>query len=149
MKTRDFIAAIRRSPEKQLIFENAEGVLVHSGYHLTEIKATVYDTVDCGGQKNRWNENIFQLWVPYDAENDYLIAGKFVRIYDKVRGLVSLDEESEVRIEYGDENFFPTTYHVADFNETDDSLRFLLEPPFTTCKARDRRRAGKPESYCA
>jgi len=149
MKTRDFIAAIRRSPEKQLIFENAQGALVHSGYHLTEIKATVYDTVDCGGQKNRWNENIFQLWVPDDAENDYLIAGKFVRIYDKVRGLVSLDEESEVRIEYGDDNFFPTTYHVSDLSETVDSLRFLLEPPSMTCKARDRRRAGKPESCCA
>jgi len=148
MKTRDFIAAIRRSPEKQLLFENADGALVRLGYHLTEIKATVYDTVDCGGQNNRWNENIFQLWVPEDPANNYLKADKFVRIYDKVRGLVSLDEESEVRIEYGDENFFPTTYHVADFTETDDSFRFHLEPPSMTCKARDRRRAGKAESCC-
>ena len=148
MKTRDFIAAIRRSPEKQLIFENAEGALVHSGYHLTEIKATVYDTVDCGGQKNRWNENIFQLWVPDDAENDYLIAGKFVRIYDKVRGLVSVDEDAEARIEYGDDNFFPAAYHVGDVHKDAGTIRFLLEPPSTTCKARDRARSGDAQGCC-
>lgn len=149
MNTRDFIDALRRSPEKQLLFVNVEGESVQRGYHLTEIKAVAYDTVDCGGQKNRWNETILQLWVPGDPADDYMKAGQFVRIYDKVRGMVSLDENAEVRIEYGDENLFPAAYHIRDLQEDGEELRVVLEPPATTCKARGRARAGDRESCCA
>ena len=149
MKTRDFIAALRQLPDKQLLFANTHGQVVHRGYHLTEIKAVAYDRVDCGGQKNRWNETILQLWVPQDPDGDYMKAGKFAHIYDKVRGLVSVDEEAEVRIEYGDDNFFPTAYYVGDVQEDAGTIRFLLEPPSTTCKARDRAGSGDAQGCCA
>lgn len=149
MKTKDFIGALRSSPKKELLFANANGDAIHSGYHLTEIKAVSYDTVDCGAQKNRWNETILQLWVPANADNDYMLAGKFVSIYDKVRKLVSLDEEAEVRIEYGDGNFFPTAYHVTRIRSDKDKLFVVLEPPATTCKARDRAQNSQGESCCA
>lgn len=149
MKTSEFISALQHSPKSALLFTNANGEAVHSGYHLTEIKAVTYDTVDCGAQKNRWNETILQLWVPARADDDYMSAGKFVSIYDKVRKLVSIDEAAEVRIEYGDESFFPTAYHVADVIEGNNELRVVLEPPATTCKARDRARSTKGESCCA
>lgn len=149
MKTSEFISALRRSPKKELLFTNTKGAAVHRGYHLTEIKAVTYDTVDCGAQKNRWNETILQLWVPTTADDDYMSAGKFVSIYDKVRKLVSIDEEAEVRIEYGDETFFPTAYYVSNFSENEKELRAILEPPATTCKARDRIRNSASESCCA
>src|SRR5882762_5807801 len=134
MKTNEFISTLRRSPDKALLLTNAGDGTIHRGYHLTEIKAANYDTVDCGGQKNRWNETILQLWVPEGGGDDYMTAGKFVSIYDKVGKMVAVDQEAEVRIEYGDENFFPTTYHVENLDETSDSLRFVLAPPSTTCK---------------
>jgi Family of unknown function (DUF6428) len=87
--------------------------------------------------------------VPAAADEDYMPADKFVSIYDKVRKLVSIDEDAEVRIEYGDENFLPTAYHVANVANDDEALRVVLEPPATTCKARDRARASKSESCCA
>jgi Family of unknown function (DUF6428) len=149
MKTGEFIERLRVSKTKQLIFTNIDGDPIHRGYHLTEIKAATYDTVDCGGQKNRWNEGILQLWVPSSADNDYMLASKFVSIYDKVRKLVSIDEEAEVRIEYGDENFFPTAYHVAGIRSDKGGLSVVLEPPATTCKARDRARNTKSASCCA
>jgi uncharacterized protein DUF6428 len=149
MKTSEFISALRRWPNKGLLFTKANGDAIHSGYHLTEIKAVTYDTVDCGGQKNRWNETILQLWVPSTADDDYMSAGKFVSIYDKVRKLVSIDEDAEVRIEYGDETFFPTMYHVTNLSENQNELRAVLEPPATTCKARDRAKNAKSESCCA
>ncbi|SRR6266404_9467900 len=149
MKTKDFIAALRQSPDKQLLFANTDGQVVHRGYHLTEIKTVAYNTVDCGGQKNQWNETILQLWVPENADDDYMPAGKFVRIYDKVRSLVSVDEDADVRIEYGDDNFFPTAYYVGDVHKNTDTIRFILEPPSTTCKARDRARSGDAQSCCA
>jgi len=149
MKTDEFIEAVRNSADKELIFTNADGQAIHAGYHLTEIKAASFETVDCGGKTNRWNETILQLWVPEDAEDTYMKSDKFLRIYDKVRRLVPVDEEAEIRIEYGDETFFPTTYHIRNWREDNVAIRFFLEPPATTCKARDRALSGKTESCCA
>jgi len=117
--------------------------MIHAGYHLTEIKAAKFDTVDCGGQKNRWNETIMQLWVPANETSEtFMTAGKFLSIYEKVSSMIDVDPAAEVRFEYGDENFFPSNYHVDSITEKIDALRAELRPPQTTCKARDRRAAG-------
>ena len=150
MTTQEFIAALRKTPANQLIFENEAGDTVHAGYHLTEIKAAHFDTVDCGGQTNRWDETIVQLWVPADAgdEDEYMTAGKFLRIFDKVTAMIPLNLEAEVRIEYGDENFFPSLYHVESVTGEENATRVLLAPPTTTCKARDRRLAEVEAGAC-
>jgi hypothetical protein len=151
MKTNEFIAALRAAPHNQLTFVDLAGHSVHSGYHLTELKAASFDTVDCGGRVNRWQETIVQLWVPSEAQSGYMTAGKFLKIFDKVRAMIPLDVGTEIRIEYGDDNFFPSTYHVRSVTRDRGVTRVLLDPPATTCKARDRR-AAKPQtvdSCCA
>ena len=149
MNTREFIDKLRAAQDKRLIFANSDGDAVHAGYHLTEIKAALFDTVDCGGQVNRWPETIFQLWVPENADDEYMKADKFVRIYEKVRDSISLDQNAEVRIEYGDENFFPSLYSVDSISANKGALRVLLQPPATTCKARHRAIDSNVESCCA
>jgi len=150
MTTKEFIAALRKTPDNGLIFEDEAGHRVHAGYHLTEIKAAHFDTVDCGGQTNRWDETIVQLWVPADSDDNdgYMTAGKFLRIFDKVTAMIPLQLEAEVRVEYGDENFFPSLYHVEAVTSEDGATRVLLAPPSTTCKARDRRLAEVEAGAC-
>ena len=143
MTTKEFIAQLRRQPDKALVFVNAEGDAIRGGYHLTEIKAAKFDTVDCGGQENQWNETIMQLWVPENEPSDeFMTAGKFLSIYDKVSRMIDVDPKAEARFEYGDDNFFPSNYHIASISEDDGTLRVELRAPQTTCKARDRRVAG-------
>jgi hypothetical protein len=143
MKTREFIEELRGARGKQVLFVDEEGTAIHGGYHLTELKAASFDTVDCGGQKNRWNETLVQLWVPEEEESDeFMTADKFLSIYDRVSGMIALDPESEIRFEYGDENFSPSNYHVAKVTEIAETIRVELRPPQATCKARDRREAG-------
>jgi hypothetical protein len=139
MTTKEFISQLRVAPQNRLLFLDAEGRAVHAGCHLTELKAASFNTVDCGGQINRWDETIVQLWVPADSDGDYMSAGKFLKIFDKVRALVPLKFDAEIRVEYGDEKFFPSTYHVNSLAHERDTTRVLLEPPAATCKARDRR----------
>jgi Family of unknown function (DUF6428) len=139
VKTSEFISRLRAAPKNQLIFADRDGHTVHSGYHLTELKAASFETVDCGGQTNRWQETIVQLWVPSHADGDYMTAAKFLKILEKVRGMIPLNLDAEVRIEYGDENFFPSTYQIRSVTHNRHTTRVLLEPPETTCKARDRR----------
>ena len=143
MTTNDFIARLRCAPDKPLLFVNAGGDTIHAGYHLTEIKAAKFETVDCGREKNRWNETIMQLWVPAnEISEQFMTAGKFLSIYEKVSCMIDVDFAAEVWFEYGDENFFPSNYHVDSVIEQADTLRVELRPPQTTCKARDRRAAG-------
>ena len=143
MTTQDFIAHLRRAPDKQLVFVNMDGDTIHGGYHPTEIKAAKFETVDCGGEKNRWNETIMQLWVPADEPNkDFMTAGKFLAIYERVSRMIDVDPAAEIRFEYGDENFFPSNYHIESTTEAIDALYVELRPPQTTCKARDLRTAG-------
>ncbi len=146
MKTKEFLSILRRSPTKQLIFMNEDGVSIHPGYHLTEVKVATLKTVDCGAQKNQWKETIIQLWVPENERDEtFMSAGKFLSIYDTVSGMIDVDLAAEIRFEYGDENFFPSNYHVKTVTEEDAALEVQLQPPQTTCKARDRRLAGVSE----
>jgi hypothetical protein len=143
MTTHHFVSRLREAPTKQLVFTNPEGTTIHGGYHLTELKAASFDTVDCGAQKNQWNETIMQLWIPEDEENgQFMTAAKFLSIYDRVARLIPLDPTAEVRFEYGDENFPPSNYHVENISEKSTELRVQLRLPQATCKARDRREAG-------
>jgi hypothetical protein len=141
MTTNEFISALRAGPDNELMFINLAGHVVHSGYHLTELKAASFETVDCGGQTNRWQETIVQLWVPANPDDDYMTAAKFLNIFDKVHGMIPLDVNADVRVEYGDENFFPSAYYIRSVTSDETTTRVLLEPPRTTCKARDRRMA--------
>jgi hypothetical protein len=141
MTTNEFISALRAGPDNELMFINLDGHVVHSGYHLTELKAASFETVDCGGQTNRWRETIVQLWVPANPDDDYMTAAKFLNIFGKVHGMIPLDVNADVRVEYGDENFFPSAYYIRSVTSDETTTRVLLEPPRTTCKARDRRTA--------
>ena len=89
--------------------------------------------------------------VPTDADDEYMTAAKFLKIFEKVRGMVPLDLDAEIRVEYGDDNFFPSAYHVRSVTHDQTTTRVLLRPPDTTCKARDRRVPTLPttDSCCA
>jgi hypothetical protein len=151
MKTSEFISALLAAPNNRLTFVDLKGHAVHSGYHLTELKSASLHTVDCGGQVNQWQESIMQLWVPAYPVDGYMTAAKFLKIFDKVRGMIPLDLDAEIRVEYGDANFFPSIYHVRSVTQDRDVTRVLLEPLATTCKARDRRAANSDaaDACCA
>ena len=92
MKTNEFISKLRAAPTNQLLFVDLDGHAAPSGYHLTELKSASFDTVDCGGQANQWQETIVQLWVPEEEESDeFMTAKKFLSIYDRVSGMIALD----------------------------------------------------------
>lgn len=148
MTTNEFIGALRQAPEDRLVFVNEAGDAVRAGYHLTEIKAAHFETVDCGGQTNGWNETIVQLWVPAETDDEYMPAGKFLSIFDRVTRMIPLETEAEVRVEYGDENFSPSLYHVEAVTRESGTMRVLIAPPSTTCKARERRLAKAEAGAC-
>jgi hypothetical protein len=62
--------------------------------------------------------------------------------------MIPLNLNAGLRIEYGDDNFFPSTYHVRSVMRGETDTRVLLEPPAATCKARERQDCSV-EACCA
>lgn len=142
LRTGDFLAAVRRAnPGCPLEFHLDGDPLVGPGYHVTEVKAATYETMDCGGAANRWKETIIQLWNPGDEpENGHMAAGKFLAIYDRVAAHVPVSATAELRFEYGDCSRPASAYPVASLKEAGGRLLVDLRAPVVTCKAIDRER---------
>jgi hypothetical protein len=63
MNTQEFITSLRQHNDTPLVFDYGNA-RVPAGYHVTEVKAVSFQTMDCGGKSDAWSETIVQLWNP-------------------------------------------------------------------------------------
>ncbi|MEX1135728.1 MAG: DUF6428 family protein [Balneolales bacterium] len=144
MRTSEFIELLEKHPQLPLYFEYQSGKYVRADYHITEIKNVTYDTVDCGGLQNQWQETHVQLWeneMPEPGhEVDTTKALKIFQVVEKVRPTF---QETEVKFEYGNASFPTAVLPISNVVMNDASLIVQLISGQTTCKAKDR--ASSPE----
>ena len=139
MKTNEFLNILKEHPTKELLFEFQPGQLVGANYHITEIKNTHIDSVDCGGRTDDWNETIVQLWESPSEQDktDYLSTSKATEILNRVHGLKPMDLEAEVKFEYGNAEFHTAQLYVQEHRNLHTQLLIKLGVEKTTCKARE------------
>jgi Family of unknown function (DUF6428) len=141
---RAFLDILRAAkPDQQLVFQLDEAPLVTAGYHVTEVKAVTYNTMDCGGVADKWKETVIQLWNPGDEpEREYMTVRKFLAIYDRVAKHIPISYDAELRFEYGDRRRPAASYHVEHLESRGALILVHLRAPVVTCKARDRKKAS-------
>lgn len=149
MKTSSFLTALRSHVELPLVFR-AGPEIVSPGYHLTEVKRVLYETMDCGAMTHRWSESQFELWVPAAAEpdRDHMAAGKFLRIVDRVEAELPLDGDATARIHASFAGQPAALYDVDTIVARDNQLWIELNPDRTRCKAAERRLAANGGRCC-
>jgi hypothetical protein len=127
--TRAFLDILRAAkPDQQLVFQLDEASLVAAGYHVTEVKAVTYNTMDCGGVADKWKETVIQLWNPGDEpEREPMTVRKFLAIYERVAKHIPVSYDAELRFEYGDTRRPAASYHVERL-ESRGAL-ILVHPP--------------------
>ena len=77
------------------------GRKISGSYHITEIKSTRIESVDCGGGQNRWTEVVFQLLEPgRDDPSRRMTVGRARKIYDAASRIQTFDRDAEVVFEY-------------------------------------------------
>jgi hypothetical protein len=136
---RSFLEAMEHADSSKLVFMLNGHPLVAPGYHVTEVKALSYHTMDCGGKADQWRETLVQLWNPEEQEEDeFMSARKFLNIYRRVASHIPVDEDAEIRFEYGNLHRPAVNYHVSGLEEQQDKLLVHLRNPTVTCNARDR-----------
>ena len=139
MKVAEFIEVLEQHKHKELLFSYAQDTLVGANYHLTEVKNVQFDTTDCGGKTNFWEETHFQLWEsPTElAKTNYMTTDKILSILNRVNSIKALKTATEVKIEYGNEAFATSVMPVKHIEIDEKRVYVNLFSEATRCKAND------------
>jgi len=150
MKTSEFLNILESNPNKKLQFEYHKGQFAREDFHITEIKNVTYDTVDCGGIRNQWNETIVQLWENQRPDGNYVDTSRASHIANSVEKVRPTFKDTEIKFEYGNSIFHTAVLNVENV-EVGETVNVKLFPESTTCKAQDRAGtdAEKAEACCA
>ena len=131
-----------------LAFEYA-GRRIQAGYHVTEVKAGSFATLDCGGNPDAWQETILQVEDIADNEGKGMMTvGKFRSILSRVERQLSIDGDARVTIEIGRPDEAMRVFDIADVVATDaETLVRLGERP-AICKPRHRAARQATSACC-
>jgi hypothetical protein len=132
----EMLDGLSRHPAKPLVFSYA-GSSIRPGYHVTEVKAGQFASLDCGANPESWSEIFIQLLDVDDGGHAHMPAGKFAAIIGKVTERMALDPGARLTFEISD-GVGPMQLHRASLPVAlDGEIRVLLSPRPATCKPRE------------
>ena len=148
MKTKEFLNTLNENKGKALLFEFAKDKYAGTNYHLTEIKNVQFNSVDCGGNPNNWKETHIQLWEsPSEKGKEaYMTVEKVLSVFAKVDGINPLWQETDIKVEFGNEEFHTSIMNISEFEIQNTQLIVKLFSEKTLCKAPDI--CGTEEDSC-
>lgn len=125
--------------------------VVQPGYHVTEVKAGSFVTLDCGGNPDAWQETVLQVEdIPASENRPMMTAGKFRSILAQVDKKVRLDHDARLTIEIGRPGEAMRVFDVADLTIQPERAILSLGRRAAICKPRHRaQEAEKAASYCS
>lgn len=134
---------------KSLVIEYGDRV-VRPGYHVTEVKAGSFVTLDCGGNPDAWRETVLQIEdLGPEGATDFMGIAKFEGILGKVAARVSLDPGARVTIEIGVPGEPMQIFDLGRLRSTGDNLHLDLVPRAAICKPRHREEMARPGTAAA
>jgi len=135
---------------KALVFAYEDGSQVRAGYHVTEVKAGSFTTLDCGGNADAWNEAILQVEdLAASADERAMTVGKFRSILATVGGKVPLDGGSRLTVEVSRPDEPMRIYDVAGVKIDGERAIVRLGARPAICKPRHRAQQSEVAVCCA
>jgi hypothetical protein len=133
------IRALTPHSDLRLVITYA-GREVRAGFHITEVKAGSFVTLDCGGNPDAWSETILQVEdLPASSEQPtHMPVRKFLAILDKVSQRVSLDGTARLTFEIGKPDEPMQVFDVTALVIEPDRIVLQLGPRPAVCKPRHR-----------
>ena len=153
LATADLLAQLAPHAAKPLVFAY-DGRETQAGYHVTEVKAGRFESLDCGAVPESWHETVIQLWdIPAEPGRAPMTVAKFLAIMRKVADRVPVDDQAKLTFEVSDGTDAVRIFVPADVAVDDDAVRVALRPRPAVCRPRDRlwleqEEAAKPTASC-
>ena len=120
---------------------------VQPGYHVTEVKAGSFQTLDCGGNPDAWQETILQIEDIPSAGKPQMTVGKFASILDQVDKKVRLNHDARLTIEIARPGEPISVFNVAGLSVDGDHAVLRLGGRAAICKPRHR--AAEKAASCS
>lgn len=133
--------------ERPLVIDYA-GRRIRPGYHVTEVKAGSFVTLDCGGQPDAWQETVLQVEdLPAGPKQTFLTVGKFRSILAQVDRKVRLSADARLTFEVSRPGEAMQVFDVAGIAVDGEAAVLSLEPRPAICKPRAE--AARQASCCS
>lgn len=139
MTTTEFLAVLETHKDLPLSFEYKKGAFARMDFHLTEVKNVTFDTVDCGGVPNYWQEVHVQIWENEIPEPAHRVdTTKALNIFKAVQKVKPILENTTLKFEYGNDSFHTAILPISDIQVLQNQIIVKLGKDETCCKAKDR-----------
>lgn len=142
------LAILSGHDERPLVIDYAER-RIQPGYHVTEVKAGAFVTLDCGGQPDAWQETVLQVEdIPAKPDQTYMSVGKFRSILAQVDRKLRLDPQARLTFEVSRPGEAMQVFDVAGIAVERDAAVLNLGPRPAICKPRHRAAQAATEAAC-
>lgn len=144
----DLLYALVNHPDKPLVIKYG-GRTVQAGYHVTEVKAGSFVTLDCGGNPDQWHETILQVEDRASEEGrTYMSVSKFSNILAQVANRIELDAAARMTFEVGTPTVPMRIFDVNNLQIEDERVVMNLASRTAICKPRHRAAQEAAKSFC-
>lgn len=127
-----FLTLLAQHPQALLIFSYG-GRAIQAGYHVTEVKAGQFSSLDCGANPESWSETIVQL-LDVSGDGPHMSASKFAGIMQKVASRMTLDPAASLIFEISDGLAPMQIYRVATAEFENGAVHVALTAKPAECK---------------
>jgi hypothetical protein len=132
------LGALEPHGDQSLVLEYG-GRSVQPGYHVTEVKAGSFVTLDCGGNPDEWHETILQIEdLPSEDGRDFMKVSKFRGILAHVGTKIRLDVDARLTFEVGPPDTPMQVFDLDALRLEADRVVLSLAPRPAICKPRHR-----------
>lgn len=144
------LSALASHEDKALVIDYGDGREVQAGYHVTEVKAGSFVTLDCGSNPDAWQETILQVEdIPATEGRSFMRVGKFRSILAAVDRKVRLDADARLTLEVSRPDEAMRVYDVAAIDIEADKAVIRLGERSAICKPRHRAAQGQANGCCS
>ena len=144
------LAALAPHEDKALVIEYGDGGAVQAGYHVTEVKAGSFVTLDCGNNPDAWQETILQVEdIPSPEGASVMRVGKFRSILAAVDRKVRLNADARLTLEVSRPDEAMRVYDVAAVDIEENRAVIRLGERSAVCKPRHRAAQAEANACCS
>lgn len=144
------LAALAPHDDKALVIDYGDGREVQAGYHVTEVKAGSFVTLDCGNSPNAWQETILQVEdIPASEGKTFMKVSKFRSILTAVDRKVRLNADARLTLEVSRPDEAMRIYDVAAVDVEDERAVIRLGERPAICKPRHRAAQAQAGACCS
>lgn len=144
------LAALAPHDDKALVIDYGDGREVRAGYHVTEVKAGSFVTLDCGNNPDAWQETILQVEdIPAAEGRSFMRVGKFRSILAAVDRKVRLNPDARLTLEVSRPDEAMRVYDVAAIDIGEDKAVIRLGERSAICKPRHRAAQAPGYACCS